>query len=310
MLHAPLNVLCGVLDLRTPVLRRRVIRKSTRLNHVNERTPLAVIAIALGALLAATILSLLMVNDVSERLRELTSQGQIGQQRTLGLSQQPAIEGGSTLRVINVRGVGVVKATPDRLVVSMAVESRGQTATEAASKNDDLMNMVTSSLFNLGIPRESLRTTSISLQPIYVYDKSGEPTLVGYMAINSIEVTLTGELTNKAAEVIDEAIRAGANRINGIWFSISEEQIRQLKYEALKRAVEDARSKANEVANALGLTLVGVYSIDVVSEDFPPGPAIYVAGTPSPEAGARTSTPIFPGELTYTVTINVVIGIS
>ncbi|MCS7142428.1 MAG: SIMPL domain-containing protein [Aigarchaeota archaeon] len=266
---------------------------------MEERRILVLNGIVLAALLAATLVSLIIIGGISERLGEAAPAERGGVVTS-------AFGNGGQQRVLNVVGVGTVRATPDQLVINLGVETRGKTAVEAMSRNNENMNAVIAALRNFRIPDRYIRTTLVSLQPIYVYDKSNEPVLAGYSAINSIEVTLRGDLMRVAPEVLDGAVRVGANKVDGIRASFSDELMRQLKTEAMKGAIDDARSRANEVARGLGISIARVLSVSIVSEYFPAAGAY----APPRQAAGEVTTPIFPGEQTYTVSVNVVFEIS
>jgi len=85
-------------------------------------------------------------------------------------------------------------------------------------------------------------------------------------------------------------------------FTLKSETIEKLKIEALKKAVEDARSKAEAVAQAAGIELLGPISISVES-----GIVYRVSETVTiPMYKETSTTPIIPPEelsITATVTI-------
>jgi hypothetical protein len=94
--------------------------------------------------------------------------------------------------------------------------------------------------------------------------------------------------------LLDEAVNAGANSINGVTFSVDDQTA--AASEARRLAVEDARTKAEELAAAAGLTLGSVVSIaeGAVSPMPPPMPAAADAGM----AEAQAAVPVQPGSST------------
>jgi len=212
-----------------------------------------------------------------------------------------AFQGGEQVKAINVVGVGTVKAKPDRAVVDLSVITRGDTAVEAYQLNAEKMNMVIAALKEAGIPENSMETTGYSLNPVWSYPKGEEPVIVGYECRNSLKVTL--EDLSMVGEVIDRGVKAGANRVSSVSFTLSEQSREKLKVEALSLAVKDAKAKAETIAEAAGVTLVGPTSISLSSVPTPT-PVIYKEAA---FAGAAAPPQIIaPEELSVTVNVSVV----
>lgn len=157
------------------------------------------------------------------------------------------------------------------------------------------MSTVIESLKELGVPEEHIRTTRVSLWPIYESNKAESPEIVGYRANSQVRVT-TLEL-DKLGAIIDRSIGAGANRIDGLSFRLSDEKAKKIVGDAMTKAAEDAQDKANAVADALGVTLGKIVGI---SESVSYPTPITLA-----REAAVTPVPIEPGELELSVTLQV-----
>jgi uncharacterized protein YggE len=202
---------------------------------------------------------------------------------------------------IVVSGFGSVLVAPDRLFVSFSVDTDALTAQEALRLNGEIMNQVIDALRALGITDKEIRTTYVTVYPQYYYppDGKGIPQLLGYRASNS--VTITTAALDKAGVIIDTAVEAGANRVDSIYFSVSDEAQRALRDQVLTKAVEDARSRAEKVLAPLNLRIVGVQSISLTEGGFP----VPIIKGPY-EAGADRPTPIFPGDQQVTAFVNII----
>jgi uncharacterized protein YggE len=109
------------------------------------------------------------------------------------------------------------------------------------------------------VPQAVLKTLSYSVNPNYDYHPSGgEPTLTGYTAANVVRVTVD-DLT-KIGTVIDSATQAGANHVDGIHFTLRDEDA--VRAQALRQAALRARNEADVLAQALGLKVVRVLSVE------------------------------------------------
>ena len=204
-------------------------------------------------------------------------------------------------KTINVVGVGTAKGKPDRAILTFSVIARGETATEAYQDNAEKINSVIATLKEAGIAEEQMETVGYRLNPIYRHPKGEEPTIAGYECRSSLKVTLTS--LEGVGEIIDRAVKAGANQVSSVSFTLSEEERERLKAEALSLAVKDAKGKAETIARAAGISLVGPKSISLTST---PTPIIYRKALAE---AAPVPTPlqiIPPEELSVTVTVSVV----
>jgi uncharacterized protein YggE len=183
--------------------------------------------------------------------------------------------GGST-ETVTVTGTGVVSAVPDRAEVSAGVDSRAGTASAALAANGAAMQKVIAALRASG--GKDVTTQTISLSPSY--DQNGRPN--GFVASNtaSAETALDG-----AGKLIDAAVAAGANTVYGP--SLSRSDADALSRQALGKAVEDARARAEILAKAAGRPLGGVTAI--VEGGASPVPVYAKA------SAAQDSTPVVSG---------------
>ncbi len=200
-------------------------------------------------------------------------------------------ESGPPINAISVNGMGTTYANPDIAYVSVAVATQATTATEAQDKNSDTMRNVIESIKKMGVAEGDMWTEQYSLRPIYNYEK--EPKIVAYECRNSLRVTW--RRINELGAVIDAAVKAGSNSIGTVTFALSQQKMDSLRIDAIRSAIADADSKAQTVASALGVRIVGKTSASVGTP--------YVA-TQSVEFRADTAQ-IIPGELQVRVTVQV-----
>ena len=196
---------------------------------------------------------------------------------------------------ITVTGVGTVNAVPDEAQMSFGVETRGATARAAVSANADAARRVINALRQAG-------AREITTQYVSVYPVSGEAgTVTGYSASNSVSAVTD---VADAPGAVDAAVEAGANSISGPGMSSSNAET--LYRQALGKAVDEARARAQVLAKASGRSLGGITSIVEAS-----------AGTPQPYyaerallADSANATPIVPGQQETTATISVTFSLS
>ncbi|HEX5503990.1 MAG TPA: SIMPL domain-containing protein [Thermomicrobiales bacterium] len=222
--------------------------------------------------------------------------------RALGLSTAPRdvaaapatpVPAGDALRTINVTGAGSVSVTPDLAYVTFGVETTGTDLAQAQSANATAMTAVLDKLKSLGIAAADLRTTGYSVAPQYDRDQH----LTGYRVANGVVATVR-DLKALGSD-IDQAVAAGATRVQGIAFDVSNKADAIGK--AREAAVNDARAKAEQYAKLTNVQLGAPVTITEGSAP-PPQPIRQPAAAP---AGAAPTTPIEPGENTITVTVQI-----
>ncbi|MBO3840569.1 MAG: SIMPL domain-containing protein [Candidatus Brockarchaeota archaeon] len=120
-------------------------------------------------------------------------------------------------------------------------------------KNASKMSSVIKSIRALEITENQIETFTYRLSP--EFPKEGAPRVVGYVCSNTIKILIND--LNAMGKLIDSAVATGANQVFSIDFTVSEEVMHQLELEVLSLAVKDAISKANTIATATGITLVG-----------------------------------------------------
>src|SRR6516165_6642779 len=215
------------------------------------------------------------------------------------LAQQPPVSS------IRVTGDARVTAKPDRVQIDIGVTTRAAQSQDAATQNARQVDAVLAAVRKVAGPTAVLKTVSYSLNPNYQYHpKGGEPTIEGYTAVNVVQVTL--DELGKIGAVIDAATQSGANHVQGIQFTLRDQDA--VRAEALREAALRARAEADVLAAALGLRVLRVLSVE---ENSPRVTPLLYGGAPRAMAGgAVPATPVEVGTLDVTadVTLSVEVG--
>lgn len=200
-------------------------------------------------------------------------------------------------RTITMTGRASVGAAPDRVEINLGVMSKGATAREALSRNNENMSSILETLKENGVKKKYIQTSNFSIQPEYQRFKNGEPPKVrGYSVNNTVRIHLTD--IEKLGGLLDQVVTSGSNQINGIRFYVSKED--KIKDGARKLAVKAAQRKAQLYGEAAGVELGDVLTI---SEN--------AHGGPQPRTFARNiaaeamSVPIEGGEQQLSVTVTI-----
>jgi uncharacterized protein YggE len=202
--------------------------------------------------------------------------------------------------LVVVTGEGVVRLPPDRAFVVMAAESRAKNPSEAQRANAKTMTNVQERLEQMGIKPPAVRTLGYDLQPEFDY-ANGRQTLRGYVARNSIEVTV--DALDRVGDVIDASGSSGATTIQSVRFDVKSRDASER--EALKLAVADARLRAEAAAAGAGQRIDQIWRIEESRAVIQPPQPMRMRE----DALAVASTPIVAGdvEVRARVTLSAVI---
>src|SRR5918999_5684536 len=238
------------------------------------------------------------------------------------------------LSTLSVSSTATTEVRPDQLSVTVGVETNDTTAQEAVSQNANLTAQVIAAVRGLGIDENRIETSSYSVLPIYQFIQPPQPCIeiyppppgcetrqeiIGYRATNTVTVTLDVPFFRtvtepvpdvNAGQVIDGAVTAGANRVEGIVFFISPDRQEEIRDTLIGDAIANARQRANIAAEALEMTVSGVESATINPLDFP----VFSVDLQESSAAAADSvsapTQILPGEQEVSTTVSVVFYIS
>ena len=199
---------------------------------------------------------------------------------------------------IVVSGTGRVAVQPDvadlRLGVTVAKPTVEAARGEAAATMDAILRAVEGA----GVARADVRTAMLSVQPRYDYRDGRAPVLTGYEIANVVEVSVRD--LSALGDVIDATLTAGATSMDALSFRLADP--RPAEREARRQAMAEARSRADFLAEAAGVTVQGVSDIVEGQPVRPPGP---VAKAERMALAADAGTPVEAGTLEVAVTVSV-----
>ena len=203
--------------------------------------------------------------------------------------------------ILVVTGLGQAEVKPDQAEITLAVVTTGKSLELQQEQNSRTVNEVIDSLLKQGLQSHQIETTGFNAWPQYVYGDSGNkqpPEITGYQVRNQITVT-TDDLQS-IGRIIDTALKAGANEVQNVAYSLND--YNSVQATALTLACTNANIKANAIARALGIKVGAVLSVkegSTPAEMYP----VYI-GTAG--AGiARGDTPIQPGDITVRSTVTI-----
>lgn len=210
-------------------------------------------------------------------------------------------------RTISVSGSGQISTAPDLADINIGVVTQAQTARDALSANNESMQAIHDLLKERGVASKDIQTVNINVSPRYSQPSPSQPgqqrepfvpRIVGYEVTNTVQITARD--LEKLGSILDAVVQSGANQIHGISFRIAEPE--KLLDEARKRAVADARRKAEQLAGEAGVVVGLPISINESGGVTPP---------PRPMAATRmmaaeSAVPVAGGEQELTIDVSIV----
>ena len=189
----------------------------------------------------------------------------------------PPVQPGAT--TVDVYGKGSVRAVPDLASATIGVEVERPALGEAQAEAATLTAAVIAAIKEAGIPDEDVQTARFSVRVVRERERdkgdgkedAQRPEQTTFRVSNAVEVTVRD--LDKMGGILDDAIAAGANDVQGIMFSLADPSA--AVGQARARAMADARTKADELAAAAGMTVSRVVAI---SETYSPSPSPYDYG--------------------------------
>jgi len=201
----------------------------------------------------------------------------------------------SVIPQLSATGTGKVYVTPDVAYIYIGVHSESKNVNEAMSKNNTQARAVAASLTKQGVDPKDIQTTAFNVVPQQEFNQDGSPAGNKYMVDNTVFVTVRN-LSNMGL-LLDAVVSEGANSINGIQFDVQEKE--QAQSQARKLAVQSAIAQAQELADAGGVKLGRLVSLNAYSAT-PPMP-FYEGKGGAMKTDITSSAPTAAGQMVISV---------
>lgn len=204
----------------------------------------------------------------------------------------------SESNILTVSGMGLVNVETSIAVIRLGVLVDGESAAgvqeEVANRSTQLIERLQSESVN------KLQTTGIRLNPRYQYDRDGNAQQTGVQGQNSVQFEVP---IDQAGAILDGAIESGATQIESVTFKAEDSVLEEARQAAIRLAIQDARTQADTVLDALELSSDGIARITVNGSHQAPAPMIMQAEAYS-SMSRDSNTPVLGGEQTVSASIS------
>lgn len=183
------------------------------------------------------------------------------------LAQAQSTDDAAPDRTIHVSGEGTIRVSPDMAVVRFGIVTRDDDAEVARAENAEASSAAMNAVRALDIPEERIQMEALRLQPQREYNRqTRQYEEKGFEAARQVAVEVH-DLTTLPT-LIARIVQQGANRLQGVRYDLQDRTAS--RNDALREAAEDARAKAQLLAETLGAQLGPVRRIDEQSVSAPP----------------------------------------
>lgn len=202
---------------------------------------------------------------------------------------------------IVVTGSATVSGAPDTAMVTLSVVTEAATAGDALTGNSTDTTRLIDAVKAAGVAAADVQTSGFSVYPRYAdrTDDDAPPRIAGYTVRNGVSVRVRE--VGKLGELLDAAVRAGANQIDGVAFTIEDDTT--LRDQAREGAVRDARRKADLFAAAADAKAGRVLAMSEMTAEMAPRPMMRMA------AEAAPSVPVEAGSVELSAEITVIFSL-
>ena len=203
-------------------------------------------------------------------------------------------------RTITVNGSGTAYGSPDIATADISVVTRNADVKPASDENTRQMAAVIAALKTLGIDDKDFRTSNYSINIEQPVKPDGTLSETREYVINNT-VTVTFRDLSKVGEALQAAITAGANQVANIVFTV--EDTSALSAEARGKAMTDARSRADQLAQAAGVQVDVPHTINESYAFMPYARELAIAAPQADGQGAPV--PVQTGQISVQVDVTV-----
>lgn len=206
---------------------------------------------------------------------------------------------------ISVMGEGKAKVAPDMLVINVSISELASTTELAQSQANEKVDKLKTILKAADITDKDIKTTNVNVYPEYDRSQTGRK-LLWYRAQQSLTINVSGEsFAEKGGNIVTQISKIGGVNVDNTYFDLKDKNAAYAG--AREKALTDAKTKAEQLAKASGVTLGKPVMISDNSYANVPGPIYYAKGMGETAVAqdSAVSNALSPGETEVTITVNV-----
>ncbi|MFC1666128.1 SIMPL domain-containing protein [Nanoarchaeota archaeon] len=169
---------------------------------------------------------------------------------------------------ISIEGTGTVNAMSDKIAIYFDIRIEADTSSEASSLNSQKFEELIAKLEDKGIKKDEIILEDYDTYEDYdYYDDYYEDYYEFYASVRSLKIIVDINEKDKINSIIDAVVDV-EGMVNYIEIELTQEAEDEYKQKAVKLASENAKSKANSVAEGFNKKIGNLLSVQVVENDY------------------------------------------
>lgn len=177
---------------------------------------------------------------------------------------------------ISVTGEGKVAMKPDIAMLNVSVVTEAKKIKGAQLDNSRLSGSVLGFLKEKEVAEKDIKSVNYSIYPQYNYYDTPvclaypcpprrPPEVVSYQVRHTLEIKVRD--LDEVDDLLDGVVSAGATEVGSVSFTVEDEE--KVKQESRKKAIEDAKAKAEVLARDLGVRIGKIVGFSESGGPFP-----------------------------------------
>jgi len=202
--------------------------------------------------------------------------------------------------VLIASGNASVMAVPDQATVRLGIVRQAAVAQTAQEQANTAAQEILNAVQKAGVSANQIQTARLVLTPVYAPrapESRDAPRIVAYNATNTISIRLDN--LSIVGAVIDAGLKAGANQLEGVVFGLRNDL--PSRQQALRQAVEEARSKAQVMAEAARVGLGEVLEVSEGGVSILDHEPVFAGRV----MAAAVAPPVSPGEIEVRASVTI-----
>lgn len=204
---------------------------------------------------------------------------------------------------LQVVGVAELKVTPDLGVMNIHITAKDMDFGKSITKLNDKTTAIVRQITGIGFKQADVKTVDFRVSENKIYRRE-QMIDSGYIASQSVQVEFKSA-KETIAKILDTFSKGKTDFVLSFNFKLSDELEKKTKEDMMRIAVQDARHKANVLAEAAQVKLKRIRVIQHSDGGYRPQPMQYKA-MDSRMASAESNFGFTPSDLQYNDSVSII----
>ena len=162
-------------------------------------------------------------------------------------------------RLIKVTGHSDMSVSPDLGELNLTITQRDMSASQAITKLNSKTKEIFKRLNGLGFKDEDIKTLNFQINENRIY-RNGEMKDSGFVAMQTVQVEFENK-KERISQILTSFSKTEPDFQFNFNFKLSDAANERVRNELIKKAINNAKDKANLIANTAGVKLAAIHEI-------------------------------------------------